>query len=203
MSIVLWAVRVDRSLTEAESQSALAVLPPFRRERLLHLQREDARREPLCAYALLRRALEELLGWKALPDIAPGSGGKPYFPGQPDVHFNLSHTRGAVLAGVSDQPVGVDIERIRPISQRTMLRLAGTASAQEFFQSWVRREARVKRTGQSIAAMLREEPPMEDGEFYYPLETFPGYAAGAALSSREEPEPPRLLSLEDLLKGVL
>ena len=64
---------------------------------------------------------EEKLGI-ALPSSAPAytPHGKPYFPEHPDVHFNLSHTAGAVLVGLSDRPVGVDIEHIRPVSQRTM-----------------------------------------------------------------------------------
>ena len=55
MSIELWAARLERPLTEAEEAAMLALLPPERRERLLRLRQPEKRREPLCAYLMLRR----------------------------------------------------------------------------------------------------------------------------------------------------
>ena len=117
MSIELWAARLERPLTERETAAMLRLLPAGRRERLLRIRQPEKRREPLCAYLLLRLALREACGWRDLPEIRLTSLGKPWFPEFPEVHFNLSHTGGAVLAALSDRPVGVDIERIRPVSQ--------------------------------------------------------------------------------------
>ena len=50
MAVNLWAVRLERPLTDRETAAMLAVLPPDRRERLLRIKREEKRREPLCAY---------------------------------------------------------------------------------------------------------------------------------------------------------
>ncbi len=146
MSIELWAARLERPLTERETTAMLRLLPEARRERLLRIKQPEKRREPLCAYLILRHALWEQYRWRELPEIRLSSFGKPYFPEHPDVHFNLSHTAGAVLVGLSDRPVGVDIEHIRPVSQRTMRRLADVGTERAFFQSWVRREARTKRS---------------------------------------------------------
>ena len=44
-------------------------------------------------------ALRQKYAWKELPEVALGRLGKPYFPGYPDVHFNISHSSGAVLVG--------------------------------------------------------------------------------------------------------
>lgn len=184
MSIELWAARLERPLTAEETEIMTALLPPERRERLLR-QRAEARQEPLCAYFLLRRALKELYGWRELPEIALTDRGKPHFPQHPEVHFNLSHTAGAVLVGVAEEPLGVDIEHIRPVSQRTMRRLADVDTREDFFRSWVRREARTKRSGDGVATMLRGETPLLYGEVYYEVETFPGYAAGVATSRGE------------------
>ena len=90
---------------------------------------------------------------EALPPIAVGERGKPFFPAHPEVCFSLSHTNGAVLAGVSVAPVGVDIEFDRPVGRRTMERLAGTADRAEFLRWWVRREAAAKRDGAGVAAV--------------------------------------------------
>ena len=197
MSIDLWAAQLERTLTEQETERMMRILPPKRRERLMKL-REDKRQEPLCAYLLLCLALWELYEWRGLPEIAENSMGKPYFPEHPEVHFNISHTSGAVLVGVSDQPIGVDIEKIRPVSQRAMRRLADVSTERDFFQSWVRREARTKRSGNGIGTMMRSETPLQQGEFYYELDTFPGYAAGVATRDRSPLGALRKYSLDEL-----
>ena len=195
MSIELWAARLERPLTERETTAMLRLLPEARRERLLRIKQPEKRREPLCAYLILRHALWEQYRWRELPEIRLSSFGKPYFPEHPDVHFNLSHTAGAVLVGLSDRPVGVDIEHIRPVSQRTMRRLADVGTERAFFQSWVRREARAKCAGTGVIAMLDREPPLRAGEQFYPLDVFPGYAAGAASQGGGPPGPIRKYAL--------
>ena len=197
MAIHLWAARLERPLTERETEVMMRVLPPKRKERLLKLQ-EEKRREPLCAYLMLCLALWELYQWRGLPEIAESPMGKPYFPEHPEVHFNISHTNGAVLVGISDQPIGVDIEKVRPVSQRAMRRLAGVSTEEDFFQSWVRREARTKRSGSGIGTMMRSETPLQQGEFYYELETFPGFVAGVATRDRSLPGELKKYSLDEL-----
>ena len=198
MSIDLWAARLERPLTEREAAAMLALLPPERRQRLERLRQPEKRREPLCAYLLLRLALREAFGWRDLPPIALSAMGKPYFPASPEVHFNLSHTAGAVLVALSDRPVGADIERIRPVSQRAMRRLADVATERAFFESWVRREARAKRGGAGVGTMLSAEEPLQPGEQFYLLDTFPGYVAGAATRGGGPPNPVRRYALDEI-----
>ena len=96
-------------------------------------------------------------------------------------------------------PVGVDIERVRPVSVRAMERIAGVRTEAAFFRSWVRREARVKRTGSGIVTMMRTEAPLNRGEFYYEVDAFHGYAAGVAAGQPEPPQPVHRLMLDQLL----
>lgn len=199
MAIDLWTARLERPLTEQETEAMLRLLPPERRERLMKLQQVEKRREPLCAYMMLCMALWEKYQWRGLPEIALTPLGKPYFPDHPSVHFSISHTSGAVLVGVSEQPIGVDIEKIRPVSQRAMHRLAGVSTEEAFFQSWVRREARTKRSGSGISTMMRSETPLQQGEFYYELDTFPGFAAGIATRDPSPLGELRKYSLDELL----
>lgn len=198
MAIDLWAARLERLLTAREEEAMLAMMPPRRRERLSRLPKEK-QREPLCTYMILQLALWEKFRWKELPEVALTDMGKPYFPDYPGVRFNLSHTGGAVLVGVSDQDIGVDIEKIRPVSQRSMQRLAGVATEREFFQNWVRREARSKRGGSGVGTMMRSESPLQYGEFYYELDTFPGYVAGVATRDKTPPGKLRKYSLDEML----
>lgn len=199
MPIELWTARMERPLSGPEREAILPMLPPARRERLLKTADVGKQREPLCAYLILCLALRQKYGWKELPEVALSQLGKPYFPECPDVHFNISHSSGAVLVGVSDQEIGVDIERVRPVGQRMMVRLAHVTTEEAFFQSWVRREARAKRSGDGIGTVMRSESPLRPGEYYYELDTFPGYAAGVATRSRELPGKLHRYSLDDML----
>ena len=198
MPIQVWLARMERPLTEQEYGDMMAILPDARRERLEKLPKEK-HQEVLCAYLLLRMALWEQRGWRDLPRIEVDELGKPFFPDYPDTHFSLSHTAGAAAAVLADTPVGVDIERVRPVSVRAMERIAGVRTEAAFFRSWVRREARVKRTGSGIVTMMRTEAPLSRGEFYYEVDAFHGYAAGVAAGQPEPPQPVHRLMLDQLL----
>ena len=114
----------------------------------------EAGGEHALAYRLLAAALERELGLPALPEIAREPGGKPYFPGRPDICFNLSHSHGAAVCALHDKPVGIDVEKLRPAPRR----LAGDLGDEAFFRLWTAKEATIKRRGQSAAALLQ---PME------------------------------------------
>ena len=177
----------------------MLLLPESRRQRLERVQRAEKRQEVLCAYTMLYLALRERYGWRRIPEMTVSAAGKPEFPEFPEVHFNISHTGGAVLVGVAESPVGVDIERIRPVSLRAMLRIAGVESERAFFESWVRREARAKCTGTGVGTMMLKDTPLRAGERFCLLETFDGYAAGAATRRGEALEPVRRYFLDQLL----
>lgn len=198
MSTELLAVRPDRPLTNGEAALLLELLPPERRERLL---RQAEQGEPLCAYGLLLLALRRRLGWRSLPPVARGPAGKPFFPDFPEVHWNLSHTAGAVLAGMSDRPLGVDIEHFRPVTPRLLRRLEAD-SAEEALGRWVRLEALAKQSGTGVIAVLNRRLTEAEEASVHDLTVFPGCAAAAALGEGEVPGQVRIWTLEALLEGL-
>lgn len=111
--------------------------------------------EHSCAYRLLSVVVQRVYGLSALPDVARGERGKPYFPDRPDICFNLSHSHGAVACAVHARPVGVDIEKLRPAPKR----LAGGMEDRAFFCRWTAKEASVKRDGKGIAQLRRDFEP--------------------------------------------
>ena len=198
MPIQVWLARMERPLTEQEYGDMMALLPDARQERLEKLPKEK-HQEVLCAYLLLRMALWEQRGWRDLPRIEGDELGKPFFPDHPDTYFSLSHTAGAAAAALADTPVGVDIERVRPVSVRAMERIAGVRTEAAFFRSWVRREARAKRSGAGVGTMLASETPLQPGERFYFLDTFPGYVAGVATRDGGPPGQVRKYSLDEMM----
>ena len=103
-----------------------------------------------------------------------------------------------MLVGIHDRPIGVDIERIRPVSERTLQRLAGAVTAREFFESWTRRESRAKWGGAGLAAMKREASPTMLGERFEYIETFPGYVACVCTHTDDALAPVRRFTLGDI-----
>ena len=133
--------------------------------------------EKALARRLLVEALRREYGLEALPPIAREAGGKPFFPDRPELQFNLSHTRGAVVCAIHHLPVGVDVERLRAAPPR----LAGGLDDRAFFRLWTGREATVKRRGQGLAALLASFPP--DGRCVWREDFLPGYITAVCPSA--------------------
>ena len=193
----VWMVKTDRVLSEEETAALTACLPPERRVRLAgQLPRQQA--EVLWAYGLLLALLRERYGWRELRRMERRGRGKPFFPEYPQVHFSISHTEGAAAAAAADAPVGVDIQRIQT-PPRHLARLTGLEEPEPFFESWVRWEARAKRSGTGILDMVRHRPPLAPGEVCTAIAAFPGYAAAAAGAETVLPEQVRRMTGVDLL----
>lgn len=150
---------------------------------------------------LLAHILKTQYGISPLPELARTEEGKPYFPSLPALHFNISHTVGYVLCALSRQPVGVDIETIRP-RRETLPRYALSpreyadyealgADWPAFYTLWTRKEAWCKYTGQGLAPLWGQSPP-EEGLFYG---SYQGDGWQAAVCGKETP-PEEIIWLE-------
>ena len=100
------------SLDEGELEALRSLLPPARMGKVGALRFEQDRRASTVAWSLLRCTLERRFGIDVnLIELEYGRYGKPHLRSCPGVHFNLSHTRTAVMCAVSDGPVGCDVQR--------------------------------------------------------------------------------------------
>lgn len=104
---------------------------------------------------LLARAFFRLTG-EAMPEIKTLPGGKPCWEGS-RWHFSLCHTRQAVFCAISDGVVGLDAEKIRPVSPAVISRVLSPEELQQFDGSdeafmrlWTLKEAYVKYTGEGL-----------------------------------------------------
>ena len=71
-----------------------------------------AQLESALSRALTAAALEIYLGRRPSPEALSGEiripGEKPRFPAYPDFHYNISHSGGVAVCGLSDHPIGID-----------------------------------------------------------------------------------------------
>jgi phosphopantetheinyl transferase len=108
---------------------------------------------------LLRQMVEDYTG-QAMPEIALGRWGKPYFPDS-SLQFSITHTKHHVFCALSDRPIGIDAEEI---DRKISLSLAGkilapaelaqfTAAADKplaLLSFWVLKEAAAKCEGTGL-----------------------------------------------------
>ena len=118
-----------------------------------------------------------------VPEIARQHRGKPYFVGNGDVHFSVSHSGDFVAVAFGKTPVGIDLQqhKCRDYETRedTILRHKKIASRyfhpeeqaylendpwEGFFRIWTAKESFVKRTGQGIDHHLAEICILPSGE---------------------------------------
>ena len=112
------------------------------------------------AYDLLALAAKEYWGLNTLPPMARTAQGKPWFPEAPERAFNLSHSGTLALCALSSQPVGVDIQVVKPHRPGLPTRVCSAeelAWLQEqpdlwtaFALLWTLKEARVKYSGTGL-----------------------------------------------------
>lgn len=90
--------------------------------------------------------------------------GKPYFKNFPNIHFNISHTKGAVAIVISSEPIGIDIEGIgkahlgiinRFFTEREKDYIMRDDIDRRFFEVWTRKEAYTKYLGKGLYIPLR------------------------------------------------
>jgi phosphopantetheinyl transferase len=68
-----------------------------------------------------------------------------------DLHFSLSHVRGAVALAVAQRPVGIAATVLAPESRMALDALKGAERMDMFYRFWTLGEAFIKATGLGIS----------------------------------------------------
>lgn len=135
-----------------------------KRQRVQKMRRERDMLTAVTAHRLLCFALRSTVGFEPLPDDwAVGEYGKPYLKNEKRIHFNISHSGDMAMCALHEQPVGADIELIRPIMQGLERRVMSECERQAFRQSsdktklfyqiWTLKESYLKYTGRGLKAL--------------------------------------------------
>lgn len=179
----LWLVDLESTAAALEAiEAATPRLSADMAVRLAQMQDATARRERRLAHVALRILLERRLGASIRGKaFVIGPSGKPSLPagdGEPGIGFSLAHTRGIALIATGPDPLGVDIERPRPVRMAPARRapieaeaialangapLAGApGSDARFLNAWVRIEAVAKASGRGVGALLEGLRPRRE-----------------------------------------
>lgn len=120
---------------------------------------------------LLRKGLEEEYGIvypnTEIP-VVRGVHGKPQLKEYSQIYHNISHTEGLVACAVGNVPVGIDVEHIRPFSEKILRRVMSIKEREcyemlnrdekiaFFFKIWTLKESYVKAAGCGITIPLTD-----------------------------------------------
>ncbi len=167
----VWAIRIDEHDTTA--QQRLAILSHEERERAEQFQLQAPRRRFIVARAGLRRLLGEYLDVPAADvALAYGPRGKPMLGGtcaRGSLQFNVAHTHDLALVAVTRGcDVGVDVERLRPVSHLEsiarryfhpaeagkILDAPAESRHEAFLRCWTAKEAAIKAIGTGLTDSL-------------------------------------------------
>ena len=157
---------VSEGIWDFNLDAALAKISEQRREQALKFKYEQGRRTCVLAYELLKQGLREGYGITGNPLFEYGEHGKPSLVGHPDIHFNLSHCRDAVVCAIGNEPVGIDVESVREYRE-SLVRYtmndsevaqieAAQNPAMAFTRLWTMKEAAFKLIGTGIDNNLKD-----------------------------------------------
>ena len=152
---------VAEDIWEYDLEAALKEISEQRREQALKFKYELGQRLCVLAYLLLKKGLRETYGITDNPIFEYNEHGKPSIVGYPDICFNLSHCKEAVVCVISDQPIGVDVESIREYKE-SLVRYtmndeeiseieSSETPAASFIRLWTMKEATMKLIGTGIS----------------------------------------------------
>ncbi len=160
-----WLWSLDRSDRIDLSQEILSADENVIADRFLF---EEDRRKYVACHCQMRFLLSGYLQCSPTDvQLVLSPFGKPILKDRSkELHFSLSHTSSHAILAVARQPVGVDLELIRPIEpevaafnfssdeQRQLALYTGEAWTQCFFRCWTRKEALVKAEGTGLNVPL-------------------------------------------------
>ncbi len=151
----------------ANYERAFSLLSVTRKKKMTQYKNSAAGKQVLLSELLLKRALADK--GKDHVDLLYeyNEYGKPRLSNIDDFFFNISHSGDYVLLGVSDNEIGVDIERFRKFNPRIAQRFFTKEEYEDimapqdeeerrrlFFLYWVIKESFIKHSGKGLSQAL-------------------------------------------------
>ena len=156
---------MSEEIWEFDLETALKDISEQRREQTLRFKHEQSQRLCVLAYLLLKKGLCEEYGITGNPIFEYNEHGKPSIVGHPEIFFNLSHCKEAVVCVISDKPVGVDVESIREYRESLVRYTMNEDEIREiesaehpdvaFIRLWTMKEATLKLFGTGISKDMK------------------------------------------------
>lgn len=144
-------------ISEKDINRVQSLLSDSQREYILKIS-EKKRIQSLAVRALLMLMLEKYYPSVSVSDLSFCDGGKPFLKDS-KLFISLTHSGDMVGCAISHRKVGIDIEKIRSVKEKTVSRVCSGEEleyisqngAQSFFTLWTLKEAYIKAEGISFS----------------------------------------------------
>ena len=146
----------------------LTNVPDEKQERIKKFARHDDAKRVLLADILVRSVVaSELKVSTKMIEFNANKFGKPRLKRNRGFHFNVSHSEDWVVCAVDDEPIGIDIEKIRSVKleiaeqffsdeEYKMLIAKRPEDRQDFFfDLWTLKESYIKAVGKGLSIPLK------------------------------------------------
>ena len=146
---------LDRQLFDAYFEQ----MPQARQEKIRSYSHASDKRLSLGAGVAVAKALSDF--GVAETALHYDERGKPILPSLP-WHISVSHSGHFAAVAVSDEEVGLDIERVARVSKSVVERVTTRSeqsqmkSTRDFFRLWTAKEAVLKITGDGISGSMQK-----------------------------------------------
>lgn len=149
-------------------KNLISLLSKERQDSLSVCKNENNIIHSMYAELLLKYGLSKFYGISEKLEISRFEGGKPYLVGHPSIDFNISHTSGMVMCGITDNgKIGVDVDHIRKVHKNVALKVYNEAEINyineieecyenRFFEIWTKKEAYTKYLGTGLRNNLTD-----------------------------------------------
>lgn len=149
-----WSCRSIASFTAEELQNAYSQLSSSRKAHIDRLRPQEDKRRSLAAEILVQELLQSLGITNAV--LHRHLNGQPYLTGC-DLCVSISHSHQMVACALSADPIGIDIERIKPLDFKICRHLCTEEEKAycgedltRLFEIWTAKEAYFKKQGTGI-----------------------------------------------------
>ena len=160
--------RIFDDMTQCSEQEVARLLPivsPQRREQALRYTHTFGQFCCLKSYEMLTELLASTpYTLHPTPSFLYNEYGAPYLENGP--YFSISHCKQGIAVAVSETPIGIDIETIRPLNEGLVRKtmndveqthiFSSSHPETEFIRLWTQKEAYVKMQGTGIISDMHD-----------------------------------------------
>lgn len=140
-----WVKFNINNLSFVEYEKWFALMTDEKKERINKMRFEDDKKRSVIGEMLAKKAISKISG---IPveniTLKTTETGKPYIENSV-IHFNISHCQDWVVCAIHSKPIGIDIEKIRPINLKIAKRFF-TADEQNYVFSGIPKEEDFEKT---------------------------------------------------------
>ena len=184
----IYAVYMDQLPEAGQFNRMMAMVSEEKRKKVGRYRYPEDASRTLIGEVLARHIISETFH---LPNdqirFTEGRYGKPAAEGLNDFHFNISHSGNWIVCGAGTKPIGVDVEKIKPINfdiaerffspseHHDLMEKDDSERLSYFYHLWTMKESFIKQAGKGLSLPLDSFSVKLNEQGRASVETPPGY----------------------------